>query len=99
MVQRSVQHKDWKVDSELTSLVIIRTSEIKNKNLRNFRENRRPYFSSHFYHILKSKNQNAVNNNTGLKTQKDTLLVKGKLSIKNPKEILYLPKLPTQGAC
>ena len=97
MLQLSVQHKDWKVCSELTSLIIIRTSELKNKNLRNFRENRRPYFSSHFYHIQKSKNQNEVNN-SGLKTQKDSILVKGKLSIKNPKEILYLPKLPTPGA-
>ena len=31
MAQLSVQHKDWKVYSELTSLIIIRTSEIKNE--------------------------------------------------------------------
>lgn len=34
MAQLSVQHKDWKVYSELASSIIIRTSEIKTKTLR-----------------------------------------------------------------
>ena len=97
MAQLSVQHKDWKVYSELASSIIIRTSEIKTKTLRNYREKRRPYFSSHLHHIQKNQNQNEVNS-SGLKTQKDSILVKCKLSMKNPKEILYLSKLPTQGA-